>query len=338
MEEIIRAQKFRGREIVTRVENDKIWIYTLPSGEHCGHRSKEIGLKRFVELDDLFFVGLGLWRGEGGKSKGLYFGNSEPALLRHFLNFVEYRFGLNREKFKITLNVPTSSSLNEARKKWANELSIPHQNFTEICVDPRIRKEYAQAYFNSVILSKLMGDLYQRSKNVILQNQEFSVAFLRGVFAAEGSVMLKNSGVLHHITFSSKDDELIHFLRQSLHLVGVRANSYSIRGMNLQIYGLTNFRRIRELSIHALHPEKREKFERGFSAYRRTNVLDGEEARRMILEQLASGPKTYDELATALGKARTTIQAHHIPILEKQGLVKRAGKRGQAWMWSLCSL
>jgi hypothetical protein len=34
-------------------------------------------------------------------------------------------------------------------------------------------------------------------------------------------------------------------------------------------------------------------------------------------------------------KARTTIQAHHIPILEKQGLVKLVGKRGQAWLWAL---
>jgi biotin operon repressor len=147
--------------------------------------------------------------------------------------------------------------------------------------------------------------------------------------------LLKKSGVLHHISFSTKDEELICFLKECLQLVGVQPNKFMVNGMNLQIYGRRNFERIRELGIHALHPEKREKFERGFAAYKRTNVLDGEEARALILKQLAQGPKTYDELAAALGKARTTIQAHHIPQLEREGKVKRVGKRGQTWLWSL---
>jgi len=101
------------------------------------------------------------------------------------------------------------------------------------------------------------------------------------------------------------------------------------------IYGYKNLKRFRELGIHTLHPEKHAKFEFGFANYKRTNVLDGDEARSLILQQLASGPKTYDDLAAALGKARTTIQAHHIPILEREGKVKRVGKRGHAWLWAL---
>jgi hypothetical protein len=108
-----------------------------------------------------------------------------------------------------------------------------------------------------------------------------------------------------------------------------------LKSRKFPIYGYRNFKRFKELGIHTSHPEKRAKFEQGFAAYRRTNVLEGDDARALILQQLASGPETYDDLAAALGKARTTIQAHHIPILEKQGMVKRAGKRGQAWLWAL---
>lgn len=61
--------------------------------------------------------------------------------------------------------------------------------------------------------------------------------------------------------------------------------------------------------------------------YERINVLHGEEARELILQQLASHPKTCNELATALGKARTIIQAWHMPILKREGRVKRIGKR-----------
>jgi DNA-binding transcriptional ArsR family regulator len=106
-------------------------------------------------------------------------------------------------------------------------------------------------------------------------------------------------------------------------------------GRKFPVYSYGDLKRFKELGIHTLHPEKREKFEQGFASYKRTNVLNGKEARKLILQQLASGPKTYDDLAAALGKARTTIQAHHIPILEKQGLVKRTGKREQAWLWTL---
>ncbi|MDI6642781.1 MAG: LAGLIDADG family homing endonuclease [Candidatus Hodarchaeaceae archaeon] len=155
------------------------------------------------------------------------------------------------------------------------------------------------------------------------------------MFAAEGSVIIRKSGILHHLNISSKDEKLIEFLKMCLELLGMTSSEYDSKGKNLPIHGWRNFKRFKELGIHTLHPEKRAKFEQGFASYKRVNVLSGEEARALILQQLASGPKTYDDLAAALGKARTTIQAHHIPILEREGKVRRVGKRGQAWLWAL---
>jgi len=106
-------------------------------------------------------------------------------------------------------------------------------------------------------------------------------------------------------------------------------------GRKFPVYSYGDLKRFRELSIHTLHPGKRAKFEQGFASYKRINVLDGDETRNTILQQLTSGPKTYDDLTAALGKARTTIQAHHILILERRGLVRRAGKRGQPWILAL---
>jgi hypothetical protein len=50
------------------------------------------------------------------------------------------------------------------------------------------------------------------------------------------------------------------------------------------ICGYRNFKRFKELGIHTLHLEKRAKFEQGLAAYKRTNVLDGDEARALILQ------------------------------------------------------
>lgn len=252
-----------GRKIDFIESLDKLAMHIESSHKWGGGReSKKVAVNRFMFLDELFFEGIGLWRGEGGRKKGIYFGNSDASLLQRFLDFIEQKIGLTRREFKATINIPAIPDSEDAvKRRWSNELRIPMQNFTRICIDPRINKEYVQVYFNSVILAELMKSLYLKSREIILQYPGLCIPFLRGLFAAEGSVILKKSGVLHHITFSSKDDELIQLLEQCLRLVGVEPSSYSIKGMNLQIYGLPNFRRARELGIHTLHPEKFEKFE-----------------------------------------------------------------------------
>jgi predicted transcriptional regulator len=65
------------------------------------------------------------------------------------------------------------------------------------------------------------------------------------------------------------------------------------------------------------------------------NVMEREEMEKLILQQLNPEPKTYDEIAKDLDKGRSTIQSHYIPILEKKGLIKRIGKRKQAWLFSI---
>ena len=321
------------KEILLYKNEDRIILYTSVKGWSNGKWPKEIALNRYMTLDALALEGLGLWEGEGGKNKGLYFGNSSPELINRFLGFAEARLGISRKEFKVTVNSPDARA--NLREKWSKTLGIPLRNVTSICVDERINFEYAQIYLNSVILVELMKNFLYNMKQIILSSIENTASFLRGLFASEGSVILKESGVLFHIDFSAKDPEAVQFYKKCLDRLGIMHGKYMSQGQKFPIYGWRNFKRFRELGIHTLHPEKRAKFEKGFASYKRTNVLDGEEARALILHQLISEPKTYDDLAAALGKARTTIQAHHIPILEQEGKVKRAGKRGRAWLWAL---
>jgi len=324
----------RGREIIVEGESEKLILYVPRSKKWGGGReSKKIVIKRFVVLDELFFEGLGLWQGEGGKRKGIYFCNSDSRVLLHFLTFVERKLGLPRNKFKVTVCIPNPGEDNERKKRWSKTLGIPLRNFTAAPIDFRIRKDNVQVYLNSIVLVELLKNVYEKLKPVIVSNVKFAAAYLRGIFAGEGCVLLKKSGVLFHVDFATKDESSVMFYKQCLNFLEIAHGKYMKRGLKFPVYGYKNLKRFKELGIHTLHPEKRAKFERGFASYRRTNVMDGEEARELVLQQLASGPKTYDELAAALGKARTTIQAHHIPILEKRGLVRRAVKRGAAWLW-----
>jgi hypothetical protein len=331
--QIMPAKTSIGRKIVIITNSKNLTVYVPESGRWGGGReSKRITVNRFVLLDDLFFEGLGLWVGEGGRNKGLYFGNSSPALILRFLKFVENKLEVSREKFRITINSPTRKV--DLKEKWSKILQIPIMNFTNVCLDTRTNREYAQIYLNSIVLAELMRNLQKKLELVTLSTEEYTISFFRGMFAAEGQVALRRPGSFH-ITFSSADPELVSFLKKCLQLVGINSGKYMPQSRKFPIYGYKNLKRFKELGIHTLHPEKRAKFELGFASYKRTNVLHGEEARALILQQLAQGPKTYDDLAAALGKARTTIQAWHIPILEKSGLIQRTGKRGQAWLFGL---
>lgn len=328
-------KEMSGREVVVVHLGDKISLYLPPSGKWGGGReSKKVLINRFVSLDNFFFEGLGLWHGEGAKSKGIYFSNSNVHLICHFLKFVEEKLRISRADFNVTVCAPYSNDTDAIKKRWADALDIPVNNFTKICVDSRLNKENAQVYFNSILLVSVLKNLHENLKQVMTPNTDFAASYLRGIFAGEGSVLIRND-VLFHIDFAGADTSSIKFYKQCLDCLGITHGEYIRRSLKFQIYGHRNFKRFRELGIHTLHPEKREKFENGFASYKRVNVLDGEEARALILQQLASGPKTYDELAAALGKARTTIQAHHIPILERDGKIRRAGKRGQAWLLEL---
>ena len=63
----------RGKEIFVETSKDKAKLFTLPPNRsYCGSGSKEVIINQFITLDDLFFEGLGLWVGEGGKDRSIF--------------------------------------------------------------------------------------------------------------------------------------------------------------------------------------------------------------------------------------------------------------------------
>jgi len=325
-----------GRSIViNEMENNKIEVYVKKRPGKAGHDSKKVRINKFVELDDLFFEGLGLWQGEGGKDKGLYFGNNCVEVLLHFLKFVEEKFGISRKEFKVTVNIPEKSkSEDDIKQQWSEKLGIPFENFTNICIDPRIREEYAQVYFNSIVLSELMSNLHEKFKSLISSNKQFCIAYMKGIIAAECQVALKEWGTIACVAISTIDERMIEFYRKCLQFLGINSGKYQPKGRKFPIYGKKNLEKLKTLSLMDLHPRQKLKFEKGFQNYQR-EVMKGQEMEKLILHQLNPDAKTYDGLVEALNKGRSTIQGHYIPLLEKKGFVKRIGKRKRAWLFAL---
>jgi hypothetical protein len=321
--------------VVNYLANNQIEVYLKPKIPGRGHESKKVILKRFIELDNLFFEGLGLWQGEGGKDKGLYFGNTCLEILLYFLKFVEQKLGTSRNEFKVTVNVQELiDSEEEVNKRWSAMLRIPFQNFTRICVDKRINEEYAQVYFNSIILSRLMNELHEKLKPIILDRKEFAASYMRGIIAGEGQIAFKSWGTIAFIAITCGSEKVVDWYKSCLRVLDIESSKYQPITMKFPIYGRKNLEKVKSWKLCDLHPDKREAFSSGITNYQRA-VVKGEEMEKLILKQLILIPKTYDEIAKALNKGRSTIQSHYIPILKKKGLIKRVGKRRQAWLFQI---
>jgi len=319
--------------LIEKIGLSRVQIYIQRSG--LGRDSKKFIINRLIELDDLFFEALGLWQGEGGKNKGLYFGNSCLELILHFLEFTRQKLGIKRDEFKVTMNTPEKfESENFVKNMYSEEMGIPLENFTNVCVDKRISKNYIQLYINGIVLCELMKILHERFKILILKHFNYSVPYLRGVFVAEGSVLLRDWGTISHIDFSSKDLEYIEFLRDLLIRIGVSSGEFQKPGLKFQIYSKRNFEKFKEYKLHFLHPNKCQKFEDGFGNYSR-DVKKRSEMILSILSYLINKQGTYNDLSRNLNKGRSTIQSHYIPLMEKEGVVRRCEKRNRAWLFEI---
>ncbi|MBS3055041.1 MAG: hypothetical protein J4452_00945 [Candidatus Aenigmarchaeota archaeon] len=328
-----------GKKIVwSEIGNNKVEIYLKKAPGKAGKDSKKIVLIRLIELDNFFFENLGLWQAEGGKSKGLYFGNTDIEILLYFLKFVEQRLGTSRFKFNVTINAPRITySEDEIKERWSKMLRIPKENFTAVCIDPRINEEYAQIYMNGIVLSMLMNNLQEKLKEMVLSNKEFASSYMRGIFAGESSVIFKKWRTVACVKVSSADMNAVRFYQKCLNILSINYGAYQNQGETFPIYGKRNLQKILDLRLMDLSPTKKTKLEDGFGNYQR-DLMKAEEMEKLILKELTFGLKTYDELSKALNKGRSTIQWNYIPNLEKRGLVKKIGKRNRAWLFEITNI
>lgn len=322
------------REIVKEVNGNKVTIYSRIRAKSKGSGSKKVTIKRYIELDELFFEGLGLWVAEGDKSKGIYFGNTCENVLEKFMKFVESKFGILRTEFKVRIIVPKLDiDEDTVKEKWSKKLKIPLYNFTRISIKENTDSEYAYPYFNSKILIELLKLLYKKLKSIILKNTLFASAFMRGIIAGEGQVELKPWKTLSYVSISTANLDELAFYKKCLNTLGINSSKYEKTSRKFPIYGRRNLEKMKLYRLLEIHPLKYQKFEFGLSNYKRC-VTEVIEMKKLILQEL-NRPKTYTEISNSLNKGRSTIQSFYIPMLEKEGFVTRIGKQKQAWMFKI---
>ena len=84
----------------------------------------------------LYGLGLGLYWGEGTKSDkhSVRLGNTNPKLIKKFIEFLINRYSIDRKKMRFGLQIFSDMSPSEGLSFWSKELGFPKSQFQKVVV------------------------------------------------------------------------------------------------------------------------------------------------------------------------------------------------------------
>lgn len=249
----------------------------------AGWKKSEIKLKRFVELNEDFFMGCAIYISEGfNKSKNAYngcisLGNSEPILINKFVNWLDSFLKYYKPSCKIEYN---GKKVDEDRLKqfWTDK--IIKQDIKSINI--RLRENYGSRLINNfgvfciningAILKTFIINLLKVARTIMFQKKEWYVAYLKGLLACEGSVNTKK--VLKQVTIGSTDVNERKTIKKILKKLNLNfcegKNHISIMGWK-SFFSLLKYDALEIPQIN--NHSKKERFLEGFKKHRKTQKL-----------------------------------------------------------------
>ena len=154
--------------IPKRSISDAIYIKNNPNGD-------PFNIKSIKTLEDakLWGLGVGLYWGEGNKKSkdSVRLGNTDPALIRKFLEFMVKILGVNEDKIRFGLQVFSDMPKSKVLKFWLEQLrshGIKKEQFYKVIITParslgtyREKSKYGvlSVYFANTKLKKILDNM-----------------------------------------------------------------------------------------------------------------------------------------------------------------------------------
>ncbi len=227
------------KNIIKKVPQNKILIYYRKEHYNKGYRHHYMLFPKKIILNSKSISAIGFFEAEGSKTKpkSTEVVNSEPSLIRLFIDFLNY-FKIKRENlsYKIIFNNKLPYLLKKSKKEisdnaikfWGSQVKIPINKEIKISyVGKPIGKSRAKVIrygsldinYNSVLFRKFLFNMIRIVKNKIVSKEE-AIAYLRGYFCGEAYVGRFD----REIQIASKDRNELEFIKEMLEKIGVRSS------------------------------------------------------------------------------------------------------------------
>lgn len=115
--------------------------------EHFQNASREIAQKRFTKIDKKIICSMIYWC-EGAKDdrSGAYFANSDPDLVRSFLDLFRSSFELDEKKFRVCIHLHEYHNPKKQLSFWSKVTNIPKKQFIKPYLKPHTGKRTRDGY------------------------------------------------------------------------------------------------------------------------------------------------------------------------------------------------
>jgi len=112
--------------IKKRTISEAVYLKNNPKGDPF-----KIKIPNSLYLSELKGIGIGLYWGEGNKKNkySIKLGNTDPALIKKFIEFLVKILGINKNDLKFSLQVFSDADPEKAKKYWIKYLNIKSQQF-----------------------------------------------------------------------------------------------------------------------------------------------------------------------------------------------------------------
>jgi len=255
---------------IENIDGDKVKVYYINKGR--GNSPKPMIFPNFIEIDERFMEGVGLFLGDGDMNRKdkchLTYASKDKDIAKHALDFLIKRFYLNTKD--ISFNLVCKNINQEDEKKWKTSLDLLNK---KICVrtSDRHNKSCMHIQVNSIIFRILFEKIVDNSLKInYIQNKNLRISLLRGLFAAEGNVSImrtEGKDYINQITFSLHLEEghIIKIITDILDFESINCR-VNIRidktTKEIHISNWRNYKKLWDINLFDLCERKKKEFVR----------------------------------------------------------------------------
>jgi len=264
IEEIVPKERIVGGKRSTfRIEkqgNGKVKVYYKII---WGKDPKHFVFPEKIELNKRLAEAVGLYIGDGsfgGNQSHSTFSNKDSELIKIVFDFF-LDMGVKLSDMTLSITYRKGEE-NRIKDWWANKLGIK-SNTLIIRQSDRHRYSTLGIQVNGAVFKLVFKELVQNVLDLLKSNTELRRGFLRGLFAAEGCIAIKE-GYINHISiaYNSKTErENRDFYRELLEIEGIPTYIKEYKGGGeIIIRNWKNYYKLWNIKIADLCKRKKERF------------------------------------------------------------------------------
>jgi len=260
------------KEIAIGNKVRKIEVEKLPEGEIKifykavkGAGPKPFTFPEMIALDENLGAAIGLYLGDG-KTTELEIRHSEYVSKDKELNLFMLKFfrylGAKNDDFTFSINYRYGDK-EEIKKEWSNALGIPKEKF-RIHKSERYKFSTVHIQVNGIVFRLVLDSLIKEVINHLKEKEDLRKAFLKGIFAAEGTIAVRDN-YINYISISynpSTERERRDLYRDLLSMEGIQTIIKERRGNKGDIIASNwnNYYGLWKINIFNLCKRKDERF------------------------------------------------------------------------------